>query len=151
MADIPPIDIISSTSSSIASEDEVILEISDDFSSESSISEYVLLPRTLREAPFPYTEFDDSASETESSLLFDSLSITASSKADDELDANEIAQALRTPRRGKRKAKRTSVKSQHTNTPSGSASSPSDSGAVTPTSSYENAAAFITKCVHGLS
>jgi hypothetical protein len=145
------IDIVSEWPTTDTSDDEVVWGISDEFSSESSLSDFVLLPRTRRAAPSQDSESsNDSISETGLSLPFDLLSITTSGKAGDESHTNDIGRPHQRPtRRGKCKARQTSgVKSQDVITPSTSRFS---SGAVTPTSSYEDAAAFITQCVRGSS
>ncbi|OJA11931.1 hypothetical protein AZE42_06374 [Rhizopogon vesiculosus] len=135
------VDIIStpSWSATDSEDDEVVWGISGESSSESSLSDYVLLPRTgtVRHVASTYnSDSDDSTSETGLSLPFDLLSITTSSKADDESHTKQAQQKL-SP--GKRKAKGASSIEDPSSTPR------SNSGAATPTSSYEDASAFITR------
>jgi len=143
-------DTTTSSSATDRSDDEIVWGTSDEFSSESSLSDFVLLPRTMGTAPIQLSDFGESASESDTglSLTLDSLSITASSlsKTDEEPHDTEVTPALRQSNRGKRRGV---GKPQDTNPPSGSQSPRFDTGAVmAPTSSYENAAAFITECVH---
>ncbi|KAG0705038.1 hypothetical protein DFH29DRAFT_314009 [Suillus ampliporus] len=135
------VDIISSISCSATetSEDEVVWGVSDEYSSDSSGSDYVLLPHTLRT---PDHDSDDSVSETRLSIAFDLLSVTTSSKVDDEPDTNKVDKADQTRkrmqlRRARRKARKTNASTEP--------SPQSDSGTRTPTCSYEDAAAFITQ------
>lgn len=132
------VDIIStpSWSATDTSDDEVVWGVSDEFSSESSLSDYVLLPRTRHAAPTHDSDSDDSASETGLALPFDLLSITTSSKVDDESHADESPQVHQEPTRAN--------ESQRSPPPTPR----SDTGPATPTSLYEDASSFITQYVY---
>lgn len=135
------VDIIStpSWSATDTSDDEVVWGVSDEFSSESSLSDYVLLPRTRHAAATHDSDSSDSASETGLSLPFDLLSITASSNVDDEPHANESPQVHQGP-------------TPANNSQGSPPRTPQfDGGAATPTSLYEDASSFITQYVYDLS
>ncbi|KAG1756457.1 uncharacterized protein EDB91DRAFT_16588 [Suillus paluster] len=147
------IDIISSISCAATetSEDEVVWGASDEYSSDSSGSDYVLLPHTsVDRSPESDHDSDDSVSETRLSIAFDLLSVTTSSKLDGESDTNKNDKAdekltrkqLRTARRKARRSK--GGKSEDTH-PSSTSLSPQSGSGANPTYSYEDAAAFITQ------
>ncbi|KAG1754436.1 hypothetical protein EDB19DRAFT_1666437 [Suillus lakei] len=124
------VEIISSISccATETSEDEVVWGVSDEYSSESSVTDsdadYVLLPRISAEGT-PNHDFGDSASENRLSISFDLLSVT-------KVDRREARQT-------------NSGEFGDIRSSSMSHSPQPNSGARTLNGSYEDAAAYITQ------
>ncbi|KAG2157419.1 hypothetical protein DEU56DRAFT_845601 [Suillus clintonianus] len=135
---ISPSEIMSriSCSATDTSEDEVVWGVSDEYSSESSITgseaDYVLLPRISVEG----SDHDsgNSASEDVLSVAFDLLSVA---NVDDESDTNKVDKPKRTWKPHDR-----AVRGDSSST---SPSPQTNSGTRTLDGSYEDAAAYITQ------
>ncbi|KAG2349577.1 hypothetical protein BDR05DRAFT_239020 [Suillus weaverae] len=143
------VEIISSISccATEASEDEVVWGVSDEYSSESSVTDsdadYVMLPRISAEG----NNLGDSASEDSLSFPFNLLSVN---EVDHELDTNKVntpnLKVKQFREQARREARQTNVGNFGGSRSSSTSSSlPHSSGAKTPNGSYEDAAAYITQ------
>ncbi|KAG2041794.1 hypothetical protein BDR03DRAFT_679214 [Suillus americanus] len=136
------VEIISSISccATEASEDEVVWSVSDEYSSESSVTDsdadFVLLPRISAE-DFPDNVSCDRAQEDILSNAFDLLSVN-----------QPIQKVKQIQKPAGHETRQTDVgNSGHTRSLSTSPSLHHNSGARTPNGSYEDASAYITQCV----
>ncbi|KAG1826964.1 uncharacterized protein BJ212DRAFT_1474166 [Suillus subaureus] len=142
------IEIISSISccATGVSEDEVVWSVSDEYSSESSVTDsdadYVLLPRISAE-DFPDDASDDSAQED---MLLTAFNLLSVNKAEHEPYANKVNKPIQKTRKpAKHEARQANA--GNSGLTCSSSTSPSlhhNSGAKTP-NGYEDAAAYITQ------
>ncbi|KAG1877786.1 hypothetical protein DFJ58DRAFT_693460 [Suillus subalutaceus] len=138
------VEIISSISccATEASEDEVVWSVSEEYSSESSVTDsdadFVLLPRIPAE-DFPDNVSGDSAQEDVLSTAFNLLSVN---KVEHESDTNKVNKPIQKVKQIRKPAVGNSGRTRSSST---SPSLHHNSGARTHNGSYEDAAAYITQ------